>query len=270
MSNDKLRYVITEIRDFLTNKRFILNLVGILLFLILVFLVIFGWLRSYTHHGQKLELPDYVGMQLDEAKKDAKARSFEVIVNDSVFIVNQKGGLVRNQNPSGGSWVKEDRKVYVTITKHTPDQVSLSDMRFFGEDFDQIRAQLQNKSVFTEVKARKFDPLTKNSVLEVWYKGDKIVDRRLKPKDLVINKGETLSFVISGSEGGLGTVPPLNNRTVETARFILGPEGLELTVVNPQGLDEAAINSSRIIGQDPTPQTDLPRGSVIKVTIADK
>ena len=72
------------------------------------------WLRIYTNHGQKLELPDYRNMSVEEARIDAQKKSFELIVNDSLFRVGTPGGIILNQNPEAGSKVKENRKVYFT------------------------------------------------------------------------------------------------------------------------------------------------------------
>ena len=160
----------------------------------------------YTNHGQKLELPNYIGEPIDSSKDDAKSRSFEIIVNDSVHIVGKSGGLVQIQNPPGGSLVKENRKIYVTITKYKADKVSLEDMRFYGEDFNQITAQLKTRNIYTNIKSKQFDGINQNSVLEVWYNGKLVIDRRKGAKGLVIDKGDTLDFVISSSQGGLSLI----------------------------------------------------------------
>ena len=74
-----------------------------------------------------MELPDYENTLIDDANKDANKRSFEIIVNDSVHIVGRRGGMIINQNPVKGSLVKENRKIYVTITKFNPDKLTLDD-----------------------------------------------------------------------------------------------------------------------------------------------
>jgi len=98
----------------------------------LLLLVIFGvtllWLKAYTNHGQKLELDDYVGVHYQKATKDSKKESFELIVKDSIHKVGQPGGLIIAQNPPGGSLVKENRKIYVDITKYNPDEIALESL----------------------------------------------------------------------------------------------------------------------------------------------
>ncbi len=267
MSKDKLRYIFDEIYSFLTNRQFILNLLGIILFLTIVLLGVFTWLRFYTHHGQKRTLPDYVDQPIAASISDAKARTFEIIVNDSVHIVGKSGGIIQNQNPPGGSIVKEKRKIYVTTTKYKADKVDLSDMRFFGDDFSQVEAALKTKNIYARIKEYKFDPLTQNSVLEVWHNGSLVISSSKQFKKFVIDKGDTLEFVISSAQGGASEVPRLIGHSISTARFILDPTGLELVIEDEDGPLEEDLLQSIIIGQNPSEQTSLPRGSKVTVKI---
>lgn len=267
---DRLRYIFHELYALLTNKRFILNLLGIFLFIALVLICVFGWLRWYTNHGQKLELPDYVGQDIESSIDDAQARSFEIIVNDSVHIVGKEGGLVQIQNPPGGSLVKENRKIYVTTTKFQADQVGLADMRFFGEDFDQITAQLKTRSINTVIRSTQFDPLTQNSVMEVWYNDRKVIDRRKDATGLTVDKGDTLEFVISSNEGGSSTVPSLVGGSVSRADFILRPKGLKFAIEYGAGqipFSQAEEATAIIVDQYPDPEVTLPRGSTITIKV---
>ena len=267
MSKSKLRYITNEIFNFLTYRKFIINLIAMMLFIALVLLGVFSWLRYYTHHGQKKELPNYVEQDILKSKQDAEARSFEIIVNDSVHIVGKPGGIVQNQNPQGGSLVKEKRKIYVTITKYTADRVDLSDLNFYGENYSQVEAQLKRKSIYTAVKETKWDGVSQNSVLEVWHNGKMVIDRHKASKGLVVNKGDTLEFVISSDQGGVSEVPDITNRSVGTARWILDKNSFKLDIVyqNDVGIDDE--QNAIIIEQNPPEGTYLPRGSIITVKV---
>lgn len=268
MSKDKLRYILDEILSLLTNRQFILNIFGIILFLTLIMFGVFSWLRSYTHHGQKKELPDYVNQDLRSSQADAESRSFKIIVNDSVHIVGKPGGMIQNQNPPGGSLVKENRKIYVTTTKFRADQVDLSDMRFFGEEYTQVEAALKTKNVYSKIKEYQFDPLTQNSVLEVWHNGRMIISRQKPPEKFVVDKGDTLEFVVSSSQGGSSEVPDLIGETIGVARFILEPTGLNLSISNAASIDAGQEAQAIITSQDPPESTTLPRGSTISVRVS--
>lgn len=272
ISREKLLYIAKEIFSFLTNKRFLLNILGIILFLSIVLFGVFTWLRMYTNHGQKLELPNYVGDHIESSTEDATSRSFEIIVNDSVHIVGKNGGLIQIQNPPGGSLVKENRKIYVTITKYKADKVTLGDLRFYGEDFNQVTAQLKTRNIYTNIKAKEFDAINQNSVLEVWHNGKLVVDRRKSAEGLVIDKGDTLDFVISSSQGGTSEVPDLIGKSVSAADLILKSIGLKIAIEygNDNVLDQQSEGDAEIIMQYPPDGTDLPRGSTITVKVKGK
>ncbi len=235
----------------------------------IVIFAVFTWLDKYTNHGQKLELPNYIGEQIENSIDDAKSRSFDIIVNDSVHIVGKDGGLIQIQNPPGGSLVKENRKIYVTITKYKADKVSLEDMRFYGEDFNQITAQLKTRNIYTNIKSKQFDGINQNSVLEIWHNGKLVIDRRKGAKGLVIDKGDTLDFVISSSQGGTSEVPILIGRSVSAADLILSGQGLKIAIEygNDEVLDQESEGSAEIVMQYPPEGTNLPRGSTVTVKV---
>ena len=195
---------------FLISKAFLKQLAYIIIFLILVLFIVLTWLRFYTNHGQKIELPDYVNENYIEASKDAKDKSFEIIVTDSIHKVGKEGGLIIDQNPPPGSMVKEKRKIYVNITKYSPDRIKVTDLPIlYGNDFDQKRTELKYLDITSKIKSEKYDPGEPNHILEVWYDGKLIIDNKTIETNVEINKGGTLEFVISKREGGKGIIPDL-------------------------------------------------------------
>ena len=267
MGQNKLRYVFSEIVTFLTNRQFIYNLIGIILFLALVLFGVFTWLKIYTHHGQKLELPDYVDQELVFSIRDAKDKTFQIIVNDSVHIVGKPGGLIQNQNPPGGSFVKEKRKIYVTTTKFVPDKVDLSEEMFFGQEYEQVKSSLNRRNISATIKEYERDYLAPNSILGVWYKGEEVINRSTKPKEFVVDKGSTLEFVVSSLDVGTSTVPPLVGEILGIERFKLEPLDLNLNVIFDPGASGEEEGSLEIYRQDPEPGTELSVGDVITVYV---
>lgn len=90
--------------------------------------LIFFFLGLYTHHGEKIPISGLNGLQVELAKRQAEEDGFEVVVTDSVFIVGQKGGIVLAQNPEKGTFAKEGRKIYVTLSKYMPDMVPIGSL----------------------------------------------------------------------------------------------------------------------------------------------
>lgn len=195
---------------FLVSKAFLKQLAYIIIFLFVVLFLVLAWLRLYTNHGQQLELPNYVNQKYTEAKKDAQTKTFDIIIRDSIHKVGKEGGLIIDQNPLPGSKVKEKRKIYVNVTKYSPDRIKVSDLPvLYGNDFDQKRTELKYLDITSKIKAEKYDPGEPNHILEVWYDNKLIIDKKRIETSIEINKGGTLEFVISKREGGKGIIPDL-------------------------------------------------------------
>ena len=267
MSRDKLQYILKEIYNFLTNKKFILNVAGIFLFLSVTIWAVLTWLSAYTNHGQKLEMPNYMGTPLVDAQQSAHERTFQIIVNDSVHIVGKAGGLIQNQNPRPGSLVKENRKIYVTTTKYKADEVDISGLTLYGQGYEMMQAALQSKGVRAKVKGYRYDRYTNNTILEVWQNGKIIISQRLNPKQLKLAKGSELEFILSTQEGGSEVVQNLIGKTVNTARFI--PQYLTLDIINASDFRSDELEKAIIISQSPEADgsTSLSHGGTIRVRV---
>lgn len=195
---------------FLISKPFLKQLLFVFIFLAVVLMLVLLWLRFYTNHGQKLELPDYVNQEINDAREDAKDKTFEIIISDSIHKVGKPGGLIIDQNPTPGSMVKEKRKIYVNVTKFSPDQIKVSDLPIlYGSEFDQKRTELKYLDISSKVKAEKFDRGEPNHILEVYYNGKLIIDSKIIKSNVLIDKGGELEFVISKTEGGRDLIPDL-------------------------------------------------------------
>lgn len=223
----------------------LLLVVGVLFFAVLM------WLRSYTNHGQKLELPDYVGMAFDEAEEDASDKSFDLIVNDSIHIVGRKGGEVVDQNPVAFSKVKENRKVYVTVTKYNADLMKASSLGvMYGQDYASKKAELSHLNINSEIKGYSYDTGEPDYILEVWYKGQPIITRSGRKDNVEIEKGGTLQFVLSKKQGGYVAIPNLSCSRYGAAKFILESSNLKLGEVKEEG-PITDRNNAYIIAQNP-------------------
>ena len=261
---------LTEIIAFLTSKTFIKNLIFIGLFIGLVLFLVFTWLRFYTNHGQKLELPDYIGEYIKDAEKDAKDKTFDIIVNDSVHIVGKKGGLIREQNPKPGSMVKENRKIYVTVTKHQADKIKVGELtELYGRDYNRKKNELAYKNINCVVKSRRYDSGEPDHILEVWYKGQRIIGGSKDLKNVEIEIGDTLEFVLSSDGGGEQTIPNLVCKKLSEARFELEILKLEIGRIGEIG-DISNMDDAYIVSQSPEPSIvdKISMGESINVTIS--
>jgi D-alanine-D-alanine ligase len=245
----------------------------VLLVSLLLLLIIVQWgLRWYTHHGQKLEMPDFVNTLVTEASIEARNKKFEIIVNDSVFIVGKKGGMIIDQNPEAGSYVKQNRKVYVTITKYETETIRLGDLPvLYGNSFDQKKSELKYRDIDLDIRDYAYDPAEPNHILSVYYNGELVISKDIVKKDVVIKKGTTLECIVSKRDGGDVTIPDLRCMELEEARFILESSKLKLGSVVQKG-DVVEGEPQFIINQSPPYDgiTNIKMGESVTVTVASE
>ena len=209
-----------EIWAFLSSWYFLKNLLYISALMTALLLLTFWWMRCYTNHGNTLQVDDYVGMQLEEVIEKAKSKSFQIVVSDSVFQVGATPHTVLEQNPDAFSRVKKNRKIYLRVTKKTPDLVTLPDLTGGNDDFKAYDRKLQRRGVKTKIVRRKFsNKLEVNTILEVLYKGEDVTSQL---KDGVeVEMGSTVEFVVTERRGGTVQIPNLVCKKVDAATFLV-------------------------------------------------
>ena len=246
------------------------NIIFIGIFLLLLLFLTFKWLDFYTNHGKELAVPNYVGMDIKKAHLLAREKTFKIVVSDSIHIVGKQGGIILKQNPEEGDQVKENRKIYTTITKHLADLIPLGRLpALYGKNYTRKKYELENSfEINCKVVGKRFDPGSENHILVVMYKGDTLVSGSSRKEDFKIEKGSQLEFIISEKGGGIVPVPDLICMTTDAAMFILESYGLVLG----SELSDGSLGSGElgyIYRQFPSPGSqNLVQGSTVDIFIS--
>ncbi len=107
----------------LSNIVFI-GIVGIVLALTVYFGLMIG-----TRHNKSIVVPNFIEMNLDEARRLAEQMDLQVVVRDSVYETEIAGGMVVDQMPAPSTvrevTVKPNRKIYLTVNAYTRRQVKV-------------------------------------------------------------------------------------------------------------------------------------------------
>ena len=122
---ERAKYFFSSILGFFRTPIFLRNCLAMLGLMILLFLGLNWWLNWYTHHGKTRSVHEYIGMHIDDARKLARKSTFEIVINDSVFVVGKAPNVILDQNPKPKTEVKRKRRIYVTTTSNTPPLVPL-------------------------------------------------------------------------------------------------------------------------------------------------
>ncbi len=88
--------------DYLKTKSFRNTILLAIGAVILVVLIAFYSLGSYTRHGSGIPVPKVTGIQIDRALSILKDQSFGVSI-DSVYVLDQTPGTVIEQDPDAGT-----------------------------------------------------------------------------------------------------------------------------------------------------------------------
>lgn len=216
-----------ELFYFLTSGIFLKNFLGMVGTVAFFLMLTFWWMRCYTKHGESLQVHDYIGMDLDEAMKKAEARSFNLVVNDSVSRPELRPGEIIDQKPNPLSRVKEDRTIYLQIVKTIPDMKRLPDL-VGNYDFNHYSNKLARRGIQSKIKEKIFNPKYKaNTILHLFH-GDKKITEEDINKGVEVPDGSVLEFVVTERGGTMVESPDLVCMSYKEAQFIINNYSLSV------------------------------------------
>lgn len=197
--------------------------VHILLAIALVFILLFLFLWSLgliTRHGKTLTIPSVAGRPLQDAQKLLEEQGFETEIQDSIFVDTAAPLSVLRQFPEADAVVKQNRTVYLTISRAVAPTVDMPNLE--GMSFRNAEMVLRQYGLKLEDTVFRPD-FAKNAVLEQQFNGG-----RIKP-GTKIQMGSGISLILGS---GLGqdefSVPDLFGLTFSDAKTYLEANGLNL------------------------------------------
>ena len=114
---------------------FLINILAMIILALVLVILTFRWMKSYTRHGQYITVPDVSGMYEEEAGKVLAAAGLRYEVSDYKYDKMMVEGGVIEQKPGAGAYVKEGRNIYLTLNsgkepvKAVPDLADNSSLR---------------------------------------------------------------------------------------------------------------------------------------------
>ena len=183
-----------------SGAKFWVNIVLMILLVIAIPVLTFYMLGFFTHHGEKIEVPNVVGKSFNEAEDMLDRCDLMALVVDSVYEKRAPKGSVLEQSPKPGYQVKGGRVVYLTVNLSGEPMADLPDVVGQGS-LRQAVAMLQ--SMGFKLTAHKFVPgRPKDLVIGVRQGGRDVRAGenipRERPLTLVVGGGE---FEMDDEEG---------------------------------------------------------------------
>lgn len=205
-------------------------------------------------------------MTMDQAIEVAKEGNFHLVITDSIHIVGKHGSIILSQNPPPAHRVKENRTVYVTVTKHIPDMVDISDLpNLYGENYDRKIKELKiGYELESTIVGSIYDKGPERHIMQVIFNGDTIINKTQRERNIMIPRGSELQFVVSKSTGGRVSLPDLRCQTYDAAKFLLSSYSLTLGESEADATVED-FGSAYVYRQEPAyePGKNVTMGSTI-------
>jgi beta-lactam-binding protein with PASTA domain len=151
---------------------------------------------SYTtNHNQKIEVPDLSKLSLLKMKSVLEESDLSYKILDTANYNPKYPPLtVIEQNPEAGDFVKEDRKIYITLNPSGYQEITIPNL--FGKTKRQVTTHL--RSLGFKIGTFSYIPdRGRNVVRGLSFKGKKLVAGDKVPKTSKIN------LILGDGKGGL-------------------------------------------------------------------
>lgn len=169
------------------SKPFLINFVAILIAIVITIWGIFNYLNNYTLNNETISVPSIEGLNISEVEETLNDKKLKYQILDSVYVEGNERGVVLEQQPASDELVKENRTIYITMSKIIPPKMSMPDivdmsLRIATAKIESYGLKLGKLSYFPSECV--------NCVLEVKVKNKKILPGQ------EIGKGETVDLVL--------------------------------------------------------------------------
>jgi D-alanine-D-alanine ligase len=214
-----------------------------------LFFVSTWWMRCYTNHGESVQVDDFTGMKLADAKKKGEDKDFRFEIMDSVWREGMPSGIIILQDPKPLSRVKEGRKIYVNVTGDPKPEI-LPQFSVSSYDFEQYKSKLEKRGIKVKEKEKVFDAKqAENTILYFYHDGRKVTEAQVKSGYQVM-PGDLLEFVVTERRSNLVEIPDLVCMDFSTAEFLVSTFNLNIGMVNDDGT-VTDQNSAYVYRQEP-------------------
>ena len=130
-----------NIIKFITSKVFVKQLIIAGIGMIIFIFAVMKWLQISTHHNQKIEVPNLQKMSLQKVESTLNELDLNFVVIDSAsYNPSYPKKSVIEQSPEAGDFVKEKRKIYLTLNPSGYKDVEVPDL--YGRTKRQATSQL--------------------------------------------------------------------------------------------------------------------------------
>ncbi len=247
------------VKDFLNKHLWLKQLLWMIVVSIGILIAVFIVIKVYARQGDEYELPEVEGIALAELQAD-NPLELSYVVLDSIYQPGEPGDVVIMQTPKAGTKIKKGRKVYVTISATSPDNVLVPGL----EDITLRQAVNLIEHADLTVGKITFVESQFTTVLSASYKG------KLLSKGDEIPMGASIDLTVGkGEEGGMNVVPFVIGKTAAKARNALLAASMNVGKEHYNGVKDKA--TAVVVRQEPdyTGVSQYPYGTMVELWYKD-
>ena len=156
--------------QFIKSKSFFIQVAIAIVGLLVFIFALKYWLGFSTNHDQKIQVPNLHKMSLEDVDRKLKELNLDFIVIDSAsYNPNYPKKSVIEQTPETGDFVKEKRKIYLTLNPSKYRDVTIPELN--GKTKRQAVSQLKSKGLNVGTNYTFVQDIGKDVVRGLRYKG---------------------------------------------------------------------------------------------------
>lgn len=239
-NNNRLRYFTIFVfliwymglLKFIFSKRFLKHVLAAVIVSIFLIVGLFYWLNYYTNHDEYIEVPDLSKFTVDIVEKKLDELDLRYVISDSTaFNPDYPPFSVVDQNPKSGIFVKENRKIYITINPKDYALIKIPE-NIIGNTIRQVEPTL--KSLGFKIGEISEEPNFAEGVVMELKHNDNELEQGAKLK-----KTSIIDIVIGDGSLKYGEEPPEEDKEDRASAF----DGVD-DQDNSDNLEESNIKSA--------------------------
>jgi beta-lactam-binding protein with PASTA domain len=170
---------------YLFSKDFLKQLLFAGILIVVLTFILMWWLKLSTHHDQKITVPDLSKLSITEVQDKLDAMDLRYEILDSAnYNPDYPRYSVIEQIPKAGKFVKENRKIYLTLNPSGYQKIKIPNV--VGKTRRQAEPTLRAMG-FKIGKISYLPYIARDEVLELRHQGKKISPGETLPKTAVID-----------------------------------------------------------------------------------
>ena len=260
---------IERAKMFYRRKPIISHIILIGIFCLLLLMGLYVGLKRGTRLGSTIAVPNFLGMNIEEAYALADENDLNIVVRDSIFDVDLPGGTIVDQLPRLSTvrdvTVKPGRKIYVTTNAYNRRMVDIPYVA--KQTLRQALNQIE-RSGLTISKLSYESDMTSTDYVLAQYVGRKEILPTTNGK-YPVGTGVTLKVSYRRDESSV-YVPRMVGLSLQQAKHVLWDSGLNVgKIVYDESVgDIISQRKARVYRQSKGLGTTLKRGSEVTLYLS--